>query len=78
MYILLIRYIICTFLIFHKVSTIFEEGGGRMVGVLHYFILHLAFINLCPRLPHFLSASYAPDAEGPIFSEMSDFEQTKL
>ena len=62
MYIILfIRYIIFTFRIFHKVSTISEEEG--VVGwVLHYFYSVSGFYKyICPRPSHFLSASYAPE-----------------
>ena len=65
MYIILfIRYIIFTFRIIHKVFTISEwRGGGGGAGeVLHYFYSVSGFYRLiCPRPPHFLSVSYAPD-----------------
>ena len=62
--ILFIRYIIFTFRIFHKVSTISEEGRGGegMGGVLHSFYSVSGFYKfICTRPPHFLSASYAPE-----------------
>ena len=37
-------------------------GGGWLEGVLHYFYSASGFYKfICPRPPHFLSASYAPE-----------------